>query len=67
MAPLYHFLPPILAFLSLTKRDNHNILQKTALALCKNADFGRRVSIQKKRFIAAFNPQKLFAILFADF
>ncbi len=46
---------------------NLNVLRKTALALCKNADFGRRVSIQKKRFIAAMNPQKLFAILFADF
>ncbi len=46
---------------------NLNILRKTALALCKNADFGRRVSIQKKRFIAALNPQKLFSILFADF
>ncbi len=46
---------------------NLNVLRKTALALCKNADFGRRVSIQKKRFIAALNPKKLFAILFADF
>jgi len=46
---------------------NSNILRKTALTLCKNADLGRRVSIQKKRFIAALNPQKLFAILFADF
>jgi len=46
---------------------NLNILYKIALALCKNADFGRRVSIQRKRFIAALNPRKLFAILFADF
>ena len=46
---------------------NLNILRKTALALCKNADFGPRVSIQKKRFIAALNPKKLFHILFADF
>ncbi len=46
---------------------NLNILRKTALSLCKNADFGRRVSIQKKRFIAALNPKKLFSILFSDF
>lgn len=46
---------------------NLHILRKVALALCRNADFGRRVSIQKKRFIAALNPQMLFAILFADF
>jgi len=39
---------------------NLNILRKTALVLCKNADFGRRVSIQKKRFIAAFNPKNYF-------
>ncbi len=45
---------------------NLNVLRKTALALCKNADFGRRVSIQKN-IIAALNPKKLFAILFADF
>jgi len=44
-----------------------NILCKTGLALCKNADFGRRVSIQKKRFIAALSLKKLFSILFADF
>ena len=34
---------------------NLNVLRKTALALCKNADFGRRISIQKKRFAAALN------------
>jgi len=38
-----------------------NVLRNTAPVLC---DFGRRVSIQKKRFIAALNPKKLFAILF---
>jgi len=36
---------------------NLNVLRKVALALCKNADFGRRVSIQKKRFIVALNPK----------
>lgn len=43
---------------------NLNVLRKTALALCKNADFGRRLSIQKKRFAAALNPQRLLDILF---
>jgi len=37
---------------------NLNILRKTALTLCKNADVGSRVSIQKKRFIFALNPKK---------
>jgi len=46
---------------------NLNVLRKVALALCKNADFSRRVSIQKKRFIATLNPKKLFDILFAVF
>ncbi len=46
---------------------NLNVLRKVALALCKSADFGCRVSIQKKRFVAALNPKKIFAILFADF
>lgn len=44
---------------------NLNILRKTALALCKHADFGRRVSIQKKRFAAALNPDRFLEILFA--
>ena len=43
---------------------NLNVLRKTALALCKNADFGRRISIQKKRFAAALNPLRLLDILF---
>ena len=38
---------------------NLNVLRKTALALCKNADFGRRISIQKKRFAAALYPLRL--------
>ena len=42
-----------------------NVLRKTALALCKHADFGRRISIQKKRFAAALNPDRFFDILFA--
>lgn len=44
---------------------NLNVLRKTALALCKQADFGRRVSLQKKRFAAALNPERFLAILFA--
>lgn len=44
---------------------NLNILRKTALALCKHADFGRRVSMQKKRFAAALNPDCFLQILFA--
>ena len=44
---------------------NLNVLRKTALALCKHADFGRRISIQKKRFAAALNPNRFLDILFA--
>ncbi len=44
---------------------NLNILRKAALALCKHADFGRRVSIQKKRFAAALNSDRFLDILFA--
>lgn len=43
---------------------NMNVLRKNALALCKNADFGRRLSIQKKCFAAALNPLRLLDILF---
>lgn len=43
---------------------NLNVLRKTALTLCKHADFGRRISIQKKRFAAALNPLRLLDILF---
>ena len=46
---------------------NLNVLRKTALALCKNADFGKRVSIQKKRFRAALNPEAFLSILFSKF
>ena len=46
---------------------NLNILRKTALALCKHADFGPRVSLKKKRFSAALNPDRFLAILFAEF
>lgn len=46
---------------------NLNILRKTALALCKHADFGPRVSLKRKRFSAALDPQRFLAILFAKF
>ena len=44
---------------------NLNVLRKTALALCKHADFGPRVSMKKKRFSAALDPNRFLAILFA--
>ena len=44
---------------------NLNILRKTALALCKHADFGPRVSMKKKRFTAALDTERFLAILFA--
>ncbi len=46
---------------------NLNVLRKTALALCKHADFGRRISLQKKRFAAALNPERFLDILFPKF
>lgn len=42
---------------------NLNVLRKTALALCKNTDMGKRVSIQKKRFRASLNPEAFLTIL----
>ena len=52
---------------SCARKDNSplnlNILRKTALALCKNTDMGKRVSIQKKRFRASLNPLAFLAIL----
>ncbi len=53
---------------SKAKKDNSplnlNILHKTALALCKNTDMGKRVSLQKKRFRASLNPEAFLTILF---
>lgn len=46
---------------------NLNILRKTALALYKHADFGPRVSMKKKRFTAALDPERFLAILFSKF
>lgn len=44
---------------------NLNVLRKTALALCKHADFGPRVSMKRKRFSAALDPEHFLQILFA--
>lgn len=42
---------------------NLNVLRKTALALCKNADFGKRVSLQKRRYRASLDPDAFLHIL----
>ncbi len=44
---------------------NMNVLRKTALALYKHADFGRRASIQKKRLAATLDPVRFLNILLA--
>ena len=44
---------------------NLNVLRKTALALCKHAGFGPRVSLKRKRFSAALDPERFLHILFA--
>lgn len=44
---------------------NMNVLCKTALALYKHADFGRRASIQKKRLAATLDPVRFLDILLA--
>lgn len=43
---------------------NLNVLRKTALALCKNTDLDKRVSLQKKRYRAAISPETFLQILF---
>lgn len=43
---------------------NLNVLRKTALALCRNIDLGKRVSLQKKRYRAALSPETFLQILF---
>ncbi len=43
---------------------NLNVLCKTALALCRNIDLGKRVSLQKKRYRAALSPETFLRILF---
>ncbi len=43
---------------------NLNVLRKVALTLCRNADLGKRVGIQKKRFFASLNPDIFLSGLF---
>ncbi len=45
---------------------NLNVLRKTALALCKGADMGKRISLQKKRFRASLNPAAFLSILLGE-
>lgn len=45
---------------------NLNVLRKTALALCKHTDMGKRLSMQKKRFRASLNPNAFLAILLGN-
>ena len=42
---------------------NLNVLRKIALALCRNAEFGKRVSLQKRRYLASLDPDVLRQIL----
>ncbi len=46
---------------------NLNVLHKTALALCKRANLGQRLSIQKNASPPLLNSQVFLNILFADF
>ena len=43
---------------------NLNVLCKVALALCRNAEFGKRVSLQKRRYWACLDPDAFLRILF---
>ena len=42
------------------------VLRKTALALCKGTNMGKRLSLQKKRFRASLNPSVLLDILLGE-
>lgn len=43
---------------------NLNVLRKVALALCRNAEFDKRVSLQKRRYWACLDPVAFLRILF---
>ena len=43
---------------------NLNVLRKVALALCRNAEFDKRVSLQKRRYWACLAPVAFLRILF---
>lgn len=42
---------------------NMNVLRKTALRLIKAVDLGKRISLQKKRYMAALNPNILHLVI----
>lgn len=42
---------------------NMNVLRKTALRLIKAVDLGKRISLQKKRYMAALNPNVLHLVI----
>lgn len=42
---------------------NMNVLRKTALSLIKAVNFGKRISLQKKRYMAALNPDALCLVI----
>ena len=43
---------------------NLNVLWKAALALCRNAELGKRVSLQKRRYRACLDPDAFLRIHF---
>ena len=43
---------------------NLNVLRKVALALCRNAELGKRVSLQKRRYWVCLDPDAFLRILF---
>ena len=43
---------------------NLNVLWKVALALCRNAELGKRVGLQKRRYWACLDPDAFLRILF---
>ena len=42
---------------------NMNVLRKTALSLIKAVNLGKRISLQKKRYMAALNPDVLWLVI----
>ncbi len=45
---------------------NLNVLRKTAFALCRNLDLGKRDSLPKKRYRAALSSEPFLPILFGQ-
>lgn len=52
---------------SCARKDNSplnlNVLRKTALSLLKAVELGKRISLQKKRYMAALNPHVLWLVI----